>query len=435
MLHQLCVRVQSRLYKSVFHSVHVVKVFNRTKYRGISVVLGLSRMIFFVISIVLLLVANVQSEQTPGAGAVYTMTNGAVMNEILVYQMDSTGQLKWVRTVDTKGVGLNTTAGDPLASQGALSVHSNYLFAVNPGSNSLSMFSINPSDATELTFLSVQPTFGSFPISVTVNSKYACVLTGGSMSAIRCYTYGPSGLSIVPSFDRDLSPHISQRVPPVVRRGRLSQIQFAGDDRALIISVKSHNKTINGFLLFYPLTEDFSQLASTPIRQTPPHAIDPFSMTLVQSNGLLITDPGARGVLTLTYSSIDGSISSNTFTPVDEKTAGALCWSTYSPATGNYYVIGAGPAAIVEFDVDMTHTKIVRYYPLPKQTGALDATIVSLDGIDHLYVLGIQAQVISVYQLNGVGNGAVDGVFPRPERNMAGLPKIVGIAAFVHKFE
>ena len=389
-------------------------------------------MIFLVVSIGLLLVANVQSEQTP-AGAVYTMTNGALMNEILVYQIDSTGQLKWIRTVDTKGIGLNTTAGDPLASQGALTVYSNYLFAVNPGSNSLSMFVINPTDATELTLLSVQPTFGSFPISVTVNSVYACVLTGGSMSAIRCYTYGPSGLSIVPSFDRDLSPHISQRVPPVVRRGRLSQIQFTGDSRALIISVKSHNKSSNGFLLFYPLTEDFSQLASTPIRQTPPHAIDPFSMTLVQNNSLLITDPGARGVLTLTYSSVDGSIGSNTFTPVDDKTAGALCWSTYSPATGNYYVIGAGPAAIVELDIDIPQTKIVRYYPLPKQTGALDATIVNLDGVDHLYVLGIQAQVISVYQLNGAGNGATDGVFPRPERNMPGLPKIVGIAAFVHK--
>jgi 6-phosphogluconolactonase (cycloisomerase 2 family) len=68
-------------------------------------------------------------------------------------------------------------------------VYSNYLFAVNPGSNSLSMFTISPSDATQLTLISVQPTNGWFSVSVTANSMYACVLTGGNVTGILCFTY------------------------------------------------------------------------------------------------------------------------------------------------------------------------------------------------------------------------------------------------------
>ena len=396
-------------------------------------------MIFLLVSIAVFLVGNVHSQliSSDGVGAVYTMSDRTSMNEVFVYRIDPTGQLQWVRTVETKGTGLSTTDGDPLASQGALTVFSNYLFAVNPGSNSLSLFTINPSDPTELTLISVQPTLGSFPISVTVNSKYACVLTAGPTSAIRCYTYGPSGLTIIPAFDRDLTSIVPQRDPSAARRNRLSQIQFSADNGALIIAAKNFNKTSGGFLLFYPFSADLTRLSSMPIQQTPLRAVDPFSITLVQGNSLLLSDPGARGVLTLTYSSADGSISANTFTPVDAKTAGDLCWSTFSPMTGSYYVIGANPAAIVEIRVDVnavsTMTKIVRYYPLPKGTGALDTTIVNLGGLDHLYVIGVQNQVISAYRLNGIGNAVPIGAFPRPEGNVAGIPKIIGIAAFVQK--
>jgi predicted acetyltransferase len=55
----------------------------------------------------------------------------------------------------------------------------------------------------------------------------------------------------------------------------------------------------------------------------------------------------------------------------------------------------------------------------------------NLSGIDHLFVLDIRAQVVNAYRLNGVGNAAVNAVFPRTERNVATIPKIVGIAAFV----
>jgi hypothetical protein len=94
--------------------------------------------------------------------------------------------------------------------------------------------------------------------------------------------------------------------------------------------------------------------------------VDSFSLTLVQNNDLLISDPGARGVLTLTDSSIDGSTSRNLLMPIATKTAGAFCWWTVSPATGNYYAIAPGPALVVESTLGVASTKVVRYYPLLK---------------------------------------------------------------------
>jgi hypothetical protein len=368
-------------------------------------------------------------------GAVYTMSNGPTMNQILINSLNASGQLSMVSAVNTNGTGVNTTSGDPLFSQGSLAVYSNYLFAVNPGSNSLSMFMISPSDATHLTLLSVQPTNGWFPISVTVNSMYACVLTGGNVTGIRCFTYNSSGLFNVSSFDRSLTSYISQTVPPTGPQQTLSEILFSADNLNLIVSVKGINTTSQGYLLFYPLSNGMTMLASSPTQITPTNAVLPFSMTLVGMNGLLITDPGANGVLTLTYSSTNGTITNSMLTSVNTSLASALCWSTYSPKIGHYYVIGAGTATIVELNLNLSSSsspvQIVQYYQLPNNTGALEATVVSLQGQDYLYVIGTIAHVISGYRLNSAGNATANNIVVAEQGNTTSIPKLAGIAAFV----
>jgi hypothetical protein len=180
---------------------------------------------------------QLSSTRTGAIGAIYTMTD-ALRNQVIVNCLTEDGELKVVRYVDTKGIGINSTDYDPFFTQSRLVVYSNYLFVINPGSNSLSMFLINPYDPTELTLLSVQPVFGSFPVSVTVNFMYACVLTGGHITGIRCFTYNSNGLRVVPSFDRNLTSYISQTEPPTGPLNTMSEITFSADDRALIIAVK-----------------------------------------------------------------------------------------------------------------------------------------------------------------------------------------------------
>ena len=372
---------------------------------------------------------------TGSVGAVYTMSNGPNMNQIMIHNLSANGQLSMIGAVNTNGTGVNTTATDPLFSQGALMVYSNYLFAVNPGSNSLSMFMINSSDATQLTLLSVQPTNGWFPVSVTVNSMYACVLTGGTISGIRCFTYNSSGLFLVSSFDRNLTSYISQSIPPSGPSQTMSEILFSADNLALIISVKGVNATLQGYLLFYLLSNNNTMLSSSPIQNTPTNAVLPFSMTRVNTNGLLITDPGNNSVLTMNYSSTSGMITNSMWTPINAPLAGTLCWSTYSPTIGNYYVIGAATATIVELNLNLSSSTnpvtIVQYYQLPSNTGALEATVVSLAGNDYLYILGTTAHVISGYQLRAAGNATANGIVLVQQGNTTNIPKLAGIATFV----
>ncbi len=166
----------------------------------------------------------------------------------------------------------------------------------------------------------------------------------------------------------------------------------------------------------------------------PTGAIWPFSITLVGNNGLLLPDAGANGVLTLTYSSTSGVANNYALTPINASVAPALCWSTYSPTIGNYYVIG-GAGAIVELSINLSSSanpvQIVQYYQTPPNNGALDATVVTLAGIDYLYVLGATAYVINGYQLNGAGNATMNTMVAVQTGNTTNIPASAGIAAFV----
>ena len=79
------------------------------------------------------------------------------------------------------------------------------------------------------------------------------------------------------------------------------------------------------------------------------------------------------------------------YTYINESMAGALCWSRYSPVIGNYYVIGASTATIVELNLNISSTtnpvQIIEYYQLANNTGALETTIVTLEGKDFLYLI------------------------------------------------
>jgi hypothetical protein len=292
---------------------------------------------------------------------------------------------------------------------------------------------INPADATQLTLLSVQATFGSYPVSVAVNNMYACVLTGGSVTGIRCFTYNSTGLYVMPSFDRNLTSYISQTLPPTGPPQTMSDIIFSPDNLALIVSVKGVNSTIPGYLLFFLLTNSNS-MSSNPIQTVVTGGILPFSLTPVGNNGLLFTDQGANGVLTLTYSSTSGLANNYVLTPINTTLARALCWSTYSPTIGNYYVIG-GSGGIVELSINLNSAtspvQIVNSYQVPPNNGALDGTVVTLAGKDYLYVIGAMAYAINGFQLNAAGNATLVTVDALQQSGTGNVSALAGIAAFV----
>ena len=137
----------------------------------------------------------------------------------------------------------------------------------------------------------------------------------------------------------------------------------------------------------------------------------------------------------MNYSSTTGMITNSMWTPINASLAGALCWSTYSPTIGNYYVIGSATATIVELNINLSSNSspvtIVQYYQLPNNTGALEATVVSLAGNDYLYVLGTTTHAISSYQLRAAGNATANGIVLVHQGDTTNLSKLAGIATFL----
>ena len=112
-----------------------------------------------------------------GTGQVFTMTNAAGGNAILIFNHHPQQGLVGAGSVATGGDG--TGAG--LGNQGGviLSKHHRWLYAVNAGSDSVSVFRVRKGG---LTLIDTIPSDGSQPVSLTRHGNLLYVLNAGSDS-------------------------------------------------------------------------------------------------------------------------------------------------------------------------------------------------------------------------------------------------------------
>jgi hypothetical protein len=135
------------------------------------------------------------------AGAVYTLTNAANGNEVLVYDRAADGTLSFQSAYATGGLG----SGAGLGSQGALVLNQNHrwLVAVNAGSDDISIFRV---EQDGLDLADVAPSGGDHPISVTVHGRLVYVLNDGGSGNISGFLIGLGGrLAPIPGSSQPLS--------------------------------------------------------------------------------------------------------------------------------------------------------------------------------------------------------------------------------------
>jgi len=157
------------------------------------------------------------------AGAVYTLTNQAAGNQVAVFNRAGDGGLTSAGTFATGGTG--TSAG--LGSEGALALDGHFLFAVNAGSNDVSVFQVDPQG---LSLVSRTPSGGTRPISVTVSRNVVYVLNAGGAGNITGFTVGSTGgLTQIAGSTRSLS---GANVGP-------AEVSFSPDGRQLVVTEKS----------------------------------------------------------------------------------------------------------------------------------------------------------------------------------------------------
>jgi len=214
------------------------------------------------------------------AGAVFAMTNATAGNEILIYSRASDGTLNGnirrrpISRISTRGlgIGVDTDTQGPLR----LSPDNRFLYAVNPGSDNISVFEVN---GTQLRFLQIIDA-GDQPLSLTISGNLLYVLDGSvAEQGIMGFRIAADGtLTALPDSFRMLSSPIA--VP--------GEIKFSPDGRILLITHKTTNVLLTPQNAIDAFTVDANGYASaTPIRNAS-FGLRPFSLAFRNSDSKLV---------------------------------------------------------------------------------------------------------------------------------------------------
>jgi 6-phosphogluconolactonase len=164
---------------------------------------------------------------TKSDGAVFTIGNELVGNDVLAFARDRHGMLSEPVAYDTRGTG----TGDSLGSQGALvlSQDHRFLLAVNAGSNDVSSFAV---DGAKLRLVDRVASGGTRPISVTERRGLVYVLNAAEPANTTGFALDRRGhLSPIPRAIRELSGSALGA----------AQVELSPDAHQLVVSEKAAN--------------------------------------------------------------------------------------------------------------------------------------------------------------------------------------------------
>lgn len=206
-------------------------------------------------------------------GAVFAMTNRTPGNEIVEYARAANGVLTRVGAISTRGRGIGTDldAQHPLI----LSRDHRYLYAVNAGSDDISVFGV---DGTNLVFL--QKVYaGDDPVSLTLHDDLLYVLDNSvAGNQITGFSVSYEGtLTPIPNSARPLSSAIA--VP--------GDVEFNPDGRVILVTHKTTDLEVPPFSIIdaFTVASDGTPSA-TPILNAS-HGLRPFSLAF-RSDGKLV---------------------------------------------------------------------------------------------------------------------------------------------------
>ncbi|KAL8988746.1 MAG: hypothetical protein Q9169_008503 [Polycauliona sp. 2 TL-2023] len=245
---------------------------------------------------------------------------------------------------------MSMSAGpDALFSQSAVKVEGNWMVAVNPGSNTLSLFAIDTKDPTKLTMIGKPvDTMGDFPVTAAISrkNKLACVGNSGARAGTACFSiHHRKGLQPLPQ--SAIAFPLGQTTPPLGPLNTVSHIFFNQDETMLLTTVKGDPmKNNTGFLSMLPVQKD--NTATKDTRSSPNGTAVLFGSAIIPGTGDIFATDASFGAATI-------STSTNTKPSILHKTTienqKATCWATISPLTGTAFVTDVLVDNLVEVDL------------------------------------------------------------------------------------
>ncbi|MBC8728054.1 lactonase family protein [Paraburkholderia sp. UCT2] len=334
-------------------------------------------------------IAQADSEVDP-PGAVYVLSNQPSGNSVLVYSRAANGILNYEATYSTGGKGAGTGA-DPLGSQGSLTLAAGFLFAVNPGSNDVSLFAV---DGSKLTLLDRKPSGGQMPVSVTVKGPIAYVLNAGGTPNINGFIVDALGKRLVPLPG-------SQRPLAGGNSAQPAQVKFAPEGNELLVTEK-------GTQLIDTYYVGFTGYAS----KTPtPHAsngVTPFGFSITTRGYAIVSEAGSGSVSSYEVEDSKHLTSISAAIPLGQS---APCWLVTTGDGRFAYTANAGSDSISSLRITADGT--VRL--LNPTAGTLSAPLdMALSG--HSKFLYVRE-----------GNGAVGGFRVMPDGTLEPVGSVTGV--------
>lgn len=358
------------------------------------------------LAVVLLVLASPAMASGGGRGdcAVYTLTNSASGNAVAVFDRANDGSLTAEGTVSTGGAG--TGAG--LGSQGALILDDGRLFAVNAGSNTISLLQVGHRGKVWLA--DVAPSGGARPISLTVHGKLVYVLNAGDAST-------PANIHGFLALWGKLVPLPGSSRPLSTAAPDPAQVEFSPDGRHLVVTEKATNMIVTYKVRF--------GYAGAPNAQ-PSAGQTPFGFAFDRRGRLIVSEAfgGAPDASVLSSYALAGSGTITPITPNVATTETAACWVVVT-RNGRYtYTTNTGSNSISAFRIG--NDGGLTLLDADGKTAATGAGPLDLALAKHsrlLYSLNGGVPEIQGFAVNG--DGSLD-----PLGTVGGLPAgTIGLAA------
>ncbi|MBV8454916.1 MAG: beta-propeller fold lactonase family protein [Deltaproteobacteria bacterium] len=332
-------------------------------------------------------------------GDVYVMTNQSRRNSVMVFHRDANGNLTFAGSFSSGGKGTGTGA-DPLGSQGALTLSEDnrLLFAVNAGSNSVSVFAVS---GDKLILLNTIASGGTMPVSVASEDNLVYALNAGGTPDISGFSLDPETNHLVPLAGS------TQNLPGGAKAAP-AQVSFSPEEGVLIVTEKATN-LIDTFTLEDGVAQPGVSFTS--------NGTTPFGFSFGRDDTLIVSDadggPGKTSALSSYEVEENGVL--ELITPALGDTQKAACWVVV-PRDGRFaYTSNTASNTISSYTVsDDGKLALLKVKAASTGKGSVPIDMALSNNSDFLYVR------------NG-GNGTVSGFRIHADGSLTEVTSAAGV--------
>jgi 6-phosphogluconolactonase len=316
-------------------------------------------------------------------GFVYTLSNQASGNMVLVYKRAANGSLTYTASYSAGGNG----SGGGLGNQGAVIItqDDDVLLAVNAGSNTISSFKIT---GNGLNLRSTVSSGGMRPVSIAQHDGLVYVLNAGGTGNISGFRLGENN---------KLTPISNSTKPLSSATAGAAQVSFVRNGHVLVVTEKATNKIIT-----YTVNEWGRPVTMHSMTSASP---TPFGFAPGRFGNIYVSEAvgGAANASNVSSYKIgfNGSISL-TQGPVPTGQS-AACWVVLTENGKNIFTTNTASNTLSSYNVHpfSGNISILQSVAATTDMGPIDAALT--DNSKYLYILNSVSHTISAHAVAANG--------------------------------